>query len=114
MRSMKVHEPIANSGQNTQTRGRSIDELFIATGIGESAFQDELIFFARFQTVGFEKISKRRLKSGNIEDSFDHATFTAAPYQCPVGSLAKHQAQRAYDNAFARAGFARNDVIASL
>ena len=114
VRAVDVHQPLAEGGEDVQGRGRAVDELPVGAGAGEGALEDELVVFARFQAVVFQKGFQRGLEAGDVEDRFDRATVAAAADEGAVGAFAQGEVQGADEDGFAGAGFAGDDVVAGL
>ena len=94
--------------------GEPLTNWRLVPGGGESAFEDELIFFARFQAVFFEKDVEWRAEFRDIKHGFNRTTVAAAADERAVGAFAEDEVERADDDGFARAGFAGDDVAARL
>src|ERR1039458_5834127 len=114
VRAVYVHEPFANAGKRGERGRRTVDELAVRSRAGERALEDELIIFARFKAVLFQKTFQRRAKFFHIEHGLDGAAFFAAADERAVGAFAEDEIQRAEDDGLARAGFARDDVATGL
>ena len=114
VRSVDVHEPLADVGQHGQARGRAIDELPVGPGAGKRAFEDELVVLTGLDSIGIEQIRQRRRHAPELEHRFHDAGITAVAEQRAVGSLAQDQTQGADENRLAGAGFAGNGIVARL
>lgn len=111
VRTMHIDEHFAETREDCKGSGRPVDELAIRTGGSEGAFEDELMIFAGFKAILFEK----RGKIGNVfdaENSFDGAGIGSATDEGPVGALSEHQIQSANNDGFAGAGLARDGIVA--
>ena len=114
VRPVHVHQPFPNPAERGERRGRTVDELAICPRTGERAFEDQLIFRARFKAVFIQKVFQGRAKFFNIKQGLNRAAFFAAANERAVGAFAQHQIERAQNDGFARTGFTRDDVATRL
>jgi hypothetical protein len=69
---------------------------------------------ARFQSIFLKKCGWHAATVAQVENGLDRATVTTGAQEGAVGSFAQQQVEGADDDGFARAGFAGNDVAATL
>ena len=114
VRPMNIDQPFADGAEGLQGRGRAVDELFVGTGVGERALQNELAVFARLQAILIEKRGQRRLEVADIEDGLHGTRIGTAANQRAVSALAEDKVKRPDEDGLAGAGFAGDDVQARL
>jgi len=114
VRSVNIHQRFAERSEGIQRCRRAIDELAVGACGRKSAFEHELVVFARFETIFREKRFQRSFEPADVENRFDRATVAAGADVRAVGALAEHEVQRSDENGFAGAGFAGDNVIARL
>jgi hypothetical protein len=110
------HSPMAASVASVV--GEPLTNWRFVPGAGERAFEDELVFLARFQAVFVQKaLFQRRAgrrETRHVKDGLDGAAFLAAADERAVGAFAEDEVERADDDGLARAGFAGDDIAAGL
>ena len=84
---MDINEPLAQRAEAIEGRGRTIYELPVGAGRGESALEDELIVFTCFQAVFLEEFFEG--DSGDVEQRFYRTTLAAAADERAVRPLAQ-------------------------
>lgn len=114
VRAVDIHEPFADDREDVERGRRAIDELAVRTVRREGAFEDKLIFFARFKAVLVEEGFQRSTNFCHVEHSLHRATVAAATDRGAVGTFAENEIERADEDGFARSGFAADDVVAGL
>ena len=114
VRSVDVHQPLAQGGEDVQGGGRAVDELAVGAGAGEGALQDELVVLARLQAIVLQKRLQRGFEPGHVEDRLDGATVAATADERAVGALAQREVEGADEDGLACAGLAGDDVVAGL
>ena len=88
VRSVHVYQPFANPLEHSQSSGAAIDELAIAAGGRERAFEEQLVFLAGFQAVLFQKPGQRRIELGDIEGGFDGTLISLGADERTIGAFA--------------------------
>ena len=114
VRTVDVHQPLAQGGEDSQRRGGAVDELAVRAAAGEGALQEKLVVGARFEAVFLQERSERRAEPGDVEGGLDGATVAAAANEGAVRPLAQGEVEGANEDGLAGAGLARNDVVAGL
>ena len=94
--------------------GEPLMNCRLVPGAGEGALQHKLVVVARLQAVLLQKRLERRSQPGDVEDGLDRATVAAAADERAVRPLAQREVEGADEDGLARAGLARDDIVAGL
>ena len=111
VRAVHVDEHFAEGGEDSERGGRAVDKLAVGASGSESALEDELVIFARFEAILFEEGGQGRDVPGG-EDRFDGAAIRAAADERAIGALPEHEVQCADDYGFTGACLACDGVVA--
>ena len=112
VRSVHVDQPFANPLEHSQSGGATIDELAIAAGGRERAFEEQLVFLAGFQTVLFQKPGQWRIELGYIEVGLDGALISLGADERTIGAFAQHKIESTDEDRLARARLATDGIVA--
>ena len=95
VRAVHIHQPFADLLEHGQRGGAAVDELAIAAGGGERAFEEQLIVLTRLQTVLLQKRGQRRIELGDIERGLDRALIGLGADKRTIGAFAQYEIERA-------------------